>query len=217
MIITLDGPAGAGKSTLARLLASRLCFDFLDTGAMYRAVALAALRSPPFPPNEHSLSHILHHLTVRLNGSQVFLNGENVTEEIRSKEATDASGVVAAIPMVRQKLVELQRIAARDKNMVCEGRDQGTVVFPQAACKFFLTANPEVRARRRFEELAAKGMTIALEELTHSMRTRDERDSTRSVGPLAPASDAIIIDTSNLSTQQVLDQLLEIVKLRQQT
>lgn len=216
MIITLDGPAGAGKSTLARLLATRLQFDFLDTGAMYRAVALAALRSPPFPPVDENLFNILKHLSVQLNGSQVFLNGEDVTEEIRSKEATEASGVVAAIPMVRQKLVDLQRLVAQNKNMVCEGRDQGTVVFPQAACKFFLTANPEVRARRRFEELAPKGLDISLEDITVSMRTRDERDSTRAVGPLAPASDAIILDTSNLSTTQVLDKLLEVVKTRQQ-
>lgn len=217
MIITLDGPAGAGKSTLARLLATQLCFEFLDTGAMYRAVALAALRSPPFPPDNSKLSTLLEHLVIRLDGSQVFLNEENVTEEIRSKEATDASGLVASIPLVRQKLVDLQRLVAHNKNMVCEGRDQGTVVFPQAVCKFFLTASPEVRAKRRFEELSAKGLTIPLNELANSMRTRDERDATREVGPLAPASDAILLDTSNLSTHQVLDKMLEIVRLRQQS
>lgn len=214
-IITLDGPAGAGKSTLAKSLAKELGFEFLDTGAMYRTVALASLRESPFPPDDTKLKVILKNLNYRTEGFRVFLNNEEVTETIRTKETTEASGVIASNPLVREKLVEMQRQAALGKKIVCEGRDQGTVVFPEAQCKFFLTASPEVRAQRRFEELKSKGVNASIDELVTSMRTRDERDSSRKVGPLVAASDAILIDTSSLSAAEVLNKLLEVVKARQ--
>ena len=213
-IITLDGPAGAGKSTLAKSLAKELGFEFLDTGAMYRTVALASLRELPFPPDDTKLKVILKNLNYHTEDSRVFLNNEEVTETIRTKETTEASGVIASNPFVREKLVEMQRQAALGKKIVCEGRDQGTVVFPAAQCKFFLTASPEVRAKRRFEELKSKGVNASMDELVTSMRTRDERDSSRTVGPLVAASDAILVDTSNLSASEVLDKLLEVVRAR---
>ena len=213
-IITLDGPAGAGKSTLAKSLAKELGFKFLDTGAMYRTVALASLRELPFPPDDTKLKVILKNLNYHTEDSRVFLNNEEVTETIRTKETTEASGVIASNPLVREKLVEMQRQAALGKKIVCEGRDQGTVVFPAAQCKFFLTASPEVRAKRRFEELKSKGVNASMDELVTSMRTRDERDSSRTVGPLVAASDAILVDTSNLSASEVLDKLLEVVRAR---
>jgi len=213
-IITLDGPAGAGKSTLAKSLAKELGFEFLDTGAMYRTVALASLRELPFPPDDTKLKVILKNLNYHTEDSRVFLNNEEVTETIRTKETTEASGVIASNPLVREKLVEMQRQAALGKKIVCEGRDQGTVVFPAAQCKFFLTASPEVRAKRRFEELKSKGVNASMDELVTSMRTRDERDSSRTVGPLVAASDAILVDTSNLSASEVLDKLLEVVRAR---
>lgn len=213
-VITLDGPAGAGKSTLAKSLAKELGFEFLDTGAMYRTVALASLRELPFPPDDTKLKVILKNLNYHTEDSRVFLNNEEVTETIRTKETTEASGVIASNPLVREKLVEMQRQAALGKKIVCEGRDQGTVVFPAAQCKFFLTASPEVRAKRRFEELKSKGVNASMDELVTSMRTRDERDSSRTVGPLVAASDAILVDTSNLSASEVLDKLLEVVRAR---
>jgi len=213
-IITLDGPAGAGKSTLAKSLAKELGFEFLDTGAMYRTVALASLRELPFPPDDTKLKVILKNLNYHTEDSRVFLNNEEVTETIRTKETTEASGVIASNPLVREKLVEMQRQAALGKKIVCEGRDQGTVVFPAAQCKFFLTASPEVRAKRRFEELKSKGVNASMDELVTSMRSRDERDSSRTVGPLVAASDAILVDTSNLSASEVLDKLLEVVRPR---
>lgn len=213
-IITLDGPAGAGKSTLAKSLAKELGFEFLDTGAMYRTVALASLRELPFPPDDTKLKVILKNLNYHTEDSRVFLNNEEVTETIRTKETTEASGVIASNPLVREKLVEMQRQAALGKKIVCEGRDQGTVVFPAAQCKFFLTASPEVRAKRRFEELKSKGVNASMDELVTSMRSRDERDSSRTVGPLVAASDAILVDTSNLSASEVLDKLLEVVRAR---
>lgn len=213
-IITLDGPAGAGKSTLAKSLAKELGFKFLDTGAMYRTVALASLRELPFPPDDTKLKVILKNLNYHTEDSRVFLNNEEVTETIRTKETTEASGVIASNPLVREKLVEMQRQAALGKKIVCEGRDQGTVVFPAAQCKFFLTASPEVRAKRRFEELKSKGVNASMDELVTSMRSRDERDSSRTVGPLVAASDAILVDTSNLSASEVLDKLLEVVRAR---
>ena len=213
-VITLDGPAGAGKSTLAKSLAKELGFKFLDTGAMYRTVALASLRELPFPPDDTKLKVILKNLNYHTEDSRVFLNNEEVTETIRTKETTEASGVIASNPLVREKLVEMQRQAALGKKIVCEGRDQGTVVFPAAQCKFFLTASPEVRAKRRFEELKSKGVNASMDELVTSMRSRDERDSSRTVGPLVAASDAILVDTSNLSASEVLDKLLEVVRAR---
>lgn len=216
MIITIDGPAGAGKSTAARLLAKLIDFQFLDTGAMYRTVALAALNSGFTSPNESALEKILQNLNITLEDNKVFLNGADVTTQIRSQETTEFAGVIATSKAVRTKLVELQRNVAFKKNMVCEGRDQGTTVFPDAYCKFFLTAKPETRANRRFIELQEKGVSANPKEILDAIIARDLRDETREISPLVPAKDAIIIDTSDLEMHKVIDIMHQEIKRRGQ-
>lgn len=204
MIITIDGPAGTGKSTAARGLAERLGFDYLDTGAMYRAVALACLQRGVDLQSAAACVAVAEAVQIRVDGRHTWLDGTDVTSAIRSAEATAAASVVAQIPGVRARLVALQRQAAAEGRYVCEGRDQGTVVFPQAEAKFFITAAPEVRAARRRQELAEKGEAVTLDELLAQQAERDRRDQQRDVAPLRPASDAVQIDTSSLTTAEVI-------------
>ncbi len=204
MIVTIDGPAGAGKSTIAKALAERLGFEYLDTGAMYRVVALAGLRQDIDWTDTEQLPSFLQELKIQVSPGQVLLNGENVTTAIRTPEVTAISGKVASIALVRERLVLLQRETAAHRDMICEGRDQGTVVFPDAVCKVFLTATPEERARRRFEELKAKGTKTTYEEVLRAQIERDKRDAERDVGPMVPAADAKIIDSSDLTQEQVI-------------
>lgn len=214
MIITIDGPAGAGKSTVARLLAARLGFDYLDTGAMYRAVTLAALRTGCDPRDAAALRRLLDQLDLRLEKGRVYLQGEDVTDLLRSQQITAASGAIADSPVVRAHLVALQRQWAAGRNVVCEGRDQGTLVFPQAECKFFLTAAPQERARRRHQEMLARGETLSLEEVLRDQEARDRRDAARTIAPLVPAADAVILDTTTLSLEEVVDRLAAEVRRR---
>src|SRR5437867_1791398 len=160
MIVTLDGPAGAGKSSASRALARRLGFEFLDTGAMYRAVTLAGLRAGLDLNDQDALARLLADFQLELPGERVLLNGEDISGQIRTPEVTAASGPVASSPVVRRRLGEMQRTLAAGRNMVCEGRDQGTVVFPDAVCKFFLAADPEERARRRQREFLQRGQNL---------------------------------------------------------
>lgn len=213
MIITIDGPAGAGKSTAARLLAQRLGFEFLDTGAMYRAVTLAALRSRIELHDQNALSRLLDTLQIELPGD-VVLNGEDVTSLIRTPEITAASGPIAASPVVRQRLVEWQRQIAAGRNMVCEGRDQGTIVFPDAQCKFFLVADAAERARRRQFELQARGEPANFDEVLVAQQTRDARDAARAVGPMTPAADAIQLDSTHLTIDEMVAQMEKEVRAR---
>jgi cytidylate kinase len=214
MIITIDGPAGAGKSSAAKALARRLGFEFLDTGAMYRAVALASLRAGLPLDDETALASVLDSLQLDMPPGRVVLNGEDVTGAIRTREVTDIVGRLAAVPLVRRHLVRLQRESAGGRNMVCEGRDQGTVAFPDAFCKFFLSADPAERARRRQREMAARGETAALEEVLCSQENRDRRDASRDVAPMVPAPDAIILDSTELSLEQVVDRMEAEVRAR---
>jgi cytidylate kinase len=214
MIITIDGPAGAGKSTVARLLAARLGFDYLDTGAMYRAVTLAALRAGCDPRDAAALRRLLDQLDLRLEKGRVYLQGEDVTDLLRSQQITAASGAIADSPVVRAHLVALQRQWAAGRNVVCEGRDQGTLVFPQAECKFFLTAAPQERARRRHQEMLARGEALSLEEVLRDQEARDRRDAARTIAPLVPAADAVILDTTTLSLEEVVDRLAAEVRRR---
>ena len=207
MIVTIDGPAGAGKSSAARLLAQRLGFDFLDTGAMYRAVTLAGLRARCDLADQSALAHLLDAVHLDMSPGRVLLNGEDVGVAIRAPEVTSASGAVASSPVVRNKLVEWQRQIAAGRNIVCEGRDQGTIAFPNAECKFFLFADPAERARRRHGELIARGMTISLEEILQAQQERDARDAARDIAPMAPAADAILLDSTLLTLEQVVDRL----------
>ena len=212
MIVTIDGPAGSGKSTAARSLAAHLGFDFLDTGAMFRAVALALTRRSIDFADLAAVESALSGLHLDLPPGRVLLNGEDVTIAIRTPEASQAASRVAVIPAVRRFLATEQRRIAFDRNMVCEGRDQGTVVFPDAECKFFLVADPRARAERRYHELLAKGQSATLDEVLAAQEERDARDSRRELAPMKPADDAVVLDTTHLSSEEVLARLEEVVR-----
>lgn len=214
MIITIDGPAGSGKSTAARALAERLGFQFLDTGAMYRVVTLVCQRENISLTDETSVAQRASTIEIRFDGPRVFADGEEVTDTIRTVQVTQGTSIVAANAAVRAQLTTLQRKAADGLNIVTEGRDQGTVAFPHAECKFFLTASPEERARRRQYDLQRRGEELALEEILAHQTERDLRDEQRTVGPLKPASDAILIDTSRRSIQDVVEELERIIATR---
>jgi cytidylate kinase len=207
MIITIDGPAGAGKSSAARALAQRLGFEFLDTGAMYRAVALAALRAATPLNDEDALTSLLEKVTLDVSRGRISLNGEDVSREIRTARVTAATGAAADSAVVRRRLVALQRIAAAGRDMVCEGRDQGTIVFPDAECKFFLVADPVERARRRQGEMASRGEIVDLDIVLQAQSERDLRDAARDIAPMKPAPDAILLDTSGLSPADVVERM----------
>jgi cytidylate kinase len=217
VIITIDGPAGVGKSSAARDLAARLGFEFLDTGAMYRAVALAVLRAGLSPGDEVGVAGLLPRLRIRVSGgNRILLDDEDVSALIRTAEVTSGASVVAAIPAVRAFLVDLQRQTATGRNVVSEGRDQGTVVFPEAGCKFFLHADSDERARRRQAELEARGVSVSREAVLAEMAERDERDTNRAVGPLRPAADAIVLDSTQLTLDEVVARMEEEVRRRWQ-
>lgn len=215
MIVTIDGPAGSGKSTAARGLSQRLGFEFLDTGAMYRCVALAVLNQGIDPADSKSVGDVSQQIRITFADAHVILNGEDVTQAIRTAEVSEAASQVAQYPAVREALVDLQRQAAEGVNIVSEGRDQGTVVFPHALCKFFLIADPEERARRRFDEMQGQDQEITQAEILQQIHQRDQRDESRTVAPLKPADDAVEINTSQLSIEEVLDQLEQTVRERQ--
>jgi cytidylate kinase len=205
MIVTIDGPAGAGKSSAAKALARRLGFEFLDTGAMYRAVALAALRAGLDLHDHAALAKLVASLSLAMPPGHVLLNGEDVTAAIRTPEVTTATSPVADSKPVRQHLVGLQRDIAAGRDMVCEGRDQGTIVFPDAACKFFLKADPVERARRRQREMEARGEVVDFEAVLRAQQERDRRDAARDLAPMVPAADAILLDNTRLTLAQVVD------------
>ena len=215
MIITIDGPAGAGKSTVAKLLAKRLGFEFLDTGAMYRAVTVAALRAGIDLHDQNDLARLVESLRIELPGERVLLDGEDVTAEIRAPQVTAASGPIASNRVVRERLVEWQRRIALGRDMVCEGRDQGTIVFPQAECKFFLSADPKERARRRLRELQARGEKTTFNEVLATQEARDARDAARDIAPMVPAADAVLLDTTDLPLDEVVARMVQEVWRRQ--
>lgn len=217
MIITIDGPAGAGKSTVARALARRLGFRFLDTGAMYRAVALAGKRAGLDWDVPDDLTRLARSIDLQVVGDRILLDGEDVTEAVRASDVTAVTRYAADNPQVREHLVGLQRrLAAAEKNVVTEGRDQGTVAFPDAKCKIFLTASPEERARRRLRDLQAQGEPVTFEQVLASQERRDRQDAARAVGPLRAAKDAIKVSTDGLTLEQVVDRLEQIAKEREE-
>jgi len=207
MIVTIDGPAGSGKSTVARILAQQLGVRFLDTGAMYRAVALAVLKSDASETDEQAVATVARAVELRFQDDAIHLNSEDVSTEIRTPEVTAISSVVASNPTVRECRVHQQRCIGEQGSLVTEGRDQGSIVFPAAEFKFFVTASVDARARRRHRELAAKGSTLTLETVRTQLRQRDARDENRELAPMKPADDAVVIDTSDLSIGQVVDEL----------
>ena len=204
MIVTIDGPAGAGKSTAARALARALGFEFLDTGAMFRAVALAAMRAGVPLTDEAGLSRLLSEVRLEMVGGRVSLDGEDVSGHIRTPELSAGSSVVAASAVVRPRLASLQREIVLGRRFVCEGRDQGTVVFPDAPCKFFLTADAEERLRRRAEDFRGRGTAIEIDSLRREQAERDHRDSHRALAPLRPAPDAILVDSTGRTLEEVV-------------
>jgi CMP/dCMP kinase len=207
MIITIDGPAGAGKSTVARMLADRLGFEFLDTGAMYRAVAWACVDRGVDLNDVNDVSGTVAEISIQFEGNRIVCNGRDVTTEIRSAEASHAASIVAAVPAVRLEMVRLQRESAADNDYVTEGRDQGSEVFPNSGCKFFLTADLKERAGRRLLELQSRGQSGSMEDVLAQIIDRDERDRSRDIGPLVKADDAIEVDTSGKAIEQVVDYL----------
>jgi cytidylate kinase len=214
MIVTIDGPAGAGKSSAARALAQRLGFGFLDTGAMYRAVTLAGLRAHCDLADPNAMATLLESVVLEMPAGRVLIKGEDITDLIRTPEVTAASGAVASNPAVRKQLGSWQRALAAGRNIVCEGRDQGTVVFPDAGCKFFLEADPEERARRRYRELVARGEQVTLAEIRQAQEIRDRRDADRQLAPMVPAADAIIVDSTFCSAEQTVERMEQEVRRR---
>lgn len=208
MVITIDGPGGVGKSTVARAVAASLELPHLDTGATYRAAALAALRNAGEPDDAASVLEALDGAVMTFDDGSVYLDGEDVSREIRSETATAASSAVAVHPEVRERIVDLQRAWLRDRGGagVVEGRDIGTVVFPDAEVKVYLTASPEVRAARRAKDEEAAGKDVAA--IAEELRARDHADSTRATSPLKPAADAVIIDTGHISVEQVTELVM---------
>ncbi|MGE6661506.1 (d)CMP kinase [Pseudomonas sp. NPDC077408] len=219
-VITIDGPSGSGKGTVAALLAAKLGWNFLDSGALYRLLAFAARNHGVDLTNEEALKLLAAHLDVQFgaskggNGMQIVLEGEDVTQAIRNEQVGAGASQVAALPVVREALLQRQKAFREPPGLVADGRDMGTVVFPDAPLKIFLTASAEERARRRYLQLKGKGDDVNLASLLDEIRARDERDTGREVAPLKPADDAVHLDSTNLSIEQVLGQILSEVANR---
>ena len=214
--IAIDGPAGAGKSTVAKLIADRLGYLYIDTGAMYRAVALLALEQGVAFDDAEGLTELIRGNEISLepaaSGCRVLINGKDVSRDIRLPEVGNAASPVSAVAEVRSLLVAMQQELAARRPVVMDGRDIGTVVLPDAACKIFLTASPRVRALRRAKELQQKGLTADIDQVEREIRERDERDSTRAASPLRQAEDAVLVDSSDMSIEEVVCRIIELAE-----
>jgi cytidylate kinase len=217
-VITVDGPSGAGKGTISTLLATRLKWHFLDSGAIYRVLAIAARHHQIEADDEDGLMPLASSLDVNFettNGHvKVVLEGEDVTHSIRTEEVGSIASQIAAIPRVREGLLRRQRAFKQEPGLVADGRDMGTVVFPNAEAKIFLTASAEERARRRFNQLKESGHDVSITRLLADIQARDERDANRKVAPLVPAEDAFVLDSTHLNVEQVLEKITEFVDVK---
>ncbi len=214
--VAIDGPAGAGKSTIARRAAEKLGYIYVDTGALYRAVGVHALKNGVKTDDRANVAKLLEGLSVELGfekgEQQVFVNGSNVSGEIRTPEASMAASNVSAIPEVRKFLFDTQRDIAKKNSVIMDGRDIGTVVLPDAQVKIFLTASPKARAKRRFHELKRKGIEAEFEDVLRELKERDYNDSHREIAPLKPADDSITVDTDKMTLKQEINAVLDIIK-----
>ena len=214
--IAIDGPAGAGKSTIARRVAKELSFIYVDTGAMYRAMALYLLRKEVNKDDTEQIGNICQDAEISIeyqNGEQiVLLNDENVNSYLRTEEVGNMASVSSAVPRVREKLLSLQRKLAKDMSVVMDGRDIGTTILPDADVKIYLTASSLTRAKRRYLELQEKGTVCNLDDIQKDIEERDQRDMSREISPLRQAEDAVLVDSSNLTIQQVVDRILQIFR-----
>ena len=215
MIVTIDGPAGAGKSTVARMVAEQLGYMFLDTGAMYRCVALLAHKNGVDWENANAIGDLGRTLEYSADQDNVFIAGEDVTQDIRSSEVTAAVHRAADNVQVREALVNLQRQLASDKNVVTEGRDQGTLAFPDAQCKIYLSASPTERAQRRVDQLNASGSSVTLAEILEQQTVRDEQDEARELGGLQAADDALFVVTDGMNIMEVVEHIERLVRIRE--
>lgn len=216
--IAIDGPAGAGKSTIARRVAKELSFIYVDTGAMYRAMALYLLHKNVDRTNTEQIGEVFQNAEISIeyqNGEQiVLLNGENVNAYLRTEEVGNMASVSSAVPRVREKLLSLQRKLAKDMSVVMDGRDIGTTILPDADVKIYLTASSLTRAKRRYLELQEKGTVCDLDNIQKDIEERDQRDMNREISPLRQAEDAVLVDSSDLTIEQVVDRILEIFRAR---
>ncbi|OJU13508.1 MAG: cytidylate kinase [Clostridiales bacterium 43-6] len=214
--IAIDGPAGAGKSTISRIVAGQLGFIYVDTGALYRAIGVYALNCGVNPKDTDAVASLLKNIEIKLkfvdHEQRVILNGQDVSAHIRTAEASMAASDVSALPLVRTFLFELQQSMARGSNVVMDGRDIGTVVLPNAQIKIYLTASPEDRAQRRFSEMKQKGMEVTYEGVLKDLTERDYNDSNRAVAPLKPAQDSIIVDTTGNTLEQSVEALTALIR-----
>jgi 3-phosphoshikimate 1-carboxyvinyltransferase len=213
-VIAIDGPSASGKGTVAARVAARLGFHYLDSGALYRLVALAASRAGVVTDDEMRLAELAATLPAQFDADRVLLDGEDVSLAIRSEDVSVGASRVAALPAVRAALLERQRAYRRAPGVVADGRDMGSVVFPHAALKVFLTASAEARAERRYKQLIEKGLPANIASLLRDLRERDARDAARSVAPLAQGADAVLLDTTDLTIQQAVDAVLQMARER---
>jgi len=207
-VIAIDGPTASGKGTVASRVAGRLSFHLLDSGALYRLTALQALRREVELRDEHAIAKLAEHLPARFVGSDIFLANEDVGDAIRAEEVGNMASKIAALPSVRQALFGLQLGFRQTPGLVADGRDMGTVIFPSAKLKVFLTASVEARAGRRYKQLIDKGFSANMDDLLADLQARDERDTKRAVAPLVPAADAYLLDTSDMGVDQAVEQVL---------
>ena len=215
MIIAIDGPAGSGKSTISKLVAKDLNLIYLDTGAMYRMFTLKLLNEKVFFEDKKKIEELLQNLNINIDKESFFLDGKDVSEEIRKSDVSQNVSKVAAIKEVREKMVDLQRKFSQSKDVILDGRDIGTVVFPNADIKIYLVADLKERAERRYREMLEKGQKVSFEEIYKNIADRDKLDSTREITPLKKAADAVEVDTTAKSIEEVKKEILNIYKIQQ--